>query len=378
MPTSSFVSWNCLRRLVSSGLERYRRYLFRKKLSFHRIDLPKDEVALSYGPIIGEQLKQDADLTGGKVKLRHLHHDYPHNSERFNILYLVSSALPQYAIEIVDWAKSNGAKFVLNQNGVAYPSWTKDHKSINSELSELMGRADLVIYQSEFCREAARRFLGEPVGQWRVLPNCVDINLFQPTNENYLGGIRLLVAGTHYQKERVVLPILVLKILRERGWDASLCIAGRLAWNDAASEIESLIKTSEMDGLVRLVGSYSNASAATLYASSNILLHLKYKDPCPNVIIESLASGLPIVGSCSGGLPELVGHDGGILLDVADDWNNMHYPSVERVADAVESIYARLDIYAVAARKRALDKFNSVTWRSAHERWFASLVDVSR
>ena len=33
---------------------------------------------------------------------------------------------------------------------------------------------------------------------------------------------------------------------------------------------------------------------------------LKYKDPCPNSVIEAMSCGLPILYSNSGGLPELV------------------------------------------------------------------------
>ena len=39
---------------------------------------------------------------------------------------------------------------------------------------------------------------------------------------------------------------------------------------------------------------------------------LKYKDPCPNSVIEAMSCGLPILYSNSGGLPELVNNRCGV------------------------------------------------------------------
>ncbi len=61
-------------------------------------------------------------------------------------------------------------------------------------------------------------------------------------------------------------------------------------------------------------------TAPELYRAAHVVLHPKYKDPCPTVPIEAMACGVPVVGSRSGGTPELVSPDAGVLVDVEDVW----------------------------------------------------------
>ena len=49
--------------------------------------------------------------------------------------------------------------------------------------------------------------------------------------------------------------------------------------------------------------------------------------PCPNSVIEALASGVPVVGYNSGSLKELVGNAGIILPYTGGDPNKMEGPN---------------------------------------------------
>ena len=44
----------------------------------------------------------------------------------------------------------------------------------------LGGAAAHVLYQSEFCKATADRFVGEPKCSWEVLYNAVDTEAFKP------------------------------------------------------------------------------------------------------------------------------------------------------------------------------------------------------
>jgi glycosyltransferase involved in cell wall biosynthesis len=108
--------------------------------------------------------------------------------------------------------------------------------------------------------------------------------------------------------------------------------------------------------------------------ASHVLLHLKYADPCPTAVIEALACGVPVVGSRTGGMPELVGTDGGELLEVPVSWEARHYPSASEVADAVERIMAQRAARSAAARARAEKMFDHRSWVARHHEIFVRLL----
>ena len=114
-------------------------------------------------------------IHGGRVKLIHLVQKYPEKKLLTNILYLVSSAVPKHAEVLIRYLKGKGAKLVWNQNGVAYPAWAgDDYEATNARLARLLHMADYVIYQSDFCRLSADRYLGVSNVPHKVLYNPVD------------------------------------------------------------------------------------------------------------------------------------------------------------------------------------------------------------
>ena len=67
---------------------------------------------------------------------------------------------------------------------------------------------------------------------------------------------------------------------------------------------------------------------------------LKYKDPCPNTVIEALSCGLPILYSASGGVPEIVGNGCGVALKVLDNWHEKKIvPKDEQIVNGMIKIY---------------------------------------
>ena len=62
-------------------------------------------------------------IHGGAVKLIHLRDAFAWNEETFNLLYLVSSAPPAFAEDLLRRCENLGIPLVWNQNGVAYPAW---------------------------------------------------------------------------------------------------------------------------------------------------------------------------------------------------------------------------------------------------------------
>ncbi len=329
---------------------------------------------VSYGQEIPPR---SAETIGGLVKLQSLASRFPHAGRRFNILYLVSSRLPDGAVWRARAARAKGAKIVVNQNGVAYRAWYGDGwQTVNEPMAAMLALADHVLYQSEFCRSAADRFLGPVSAPHEVLYNPVDTKRFTPGSGSAGGPLTLLLAGTQQAAYRVLTAVRVVAGVARRRPDVRLLVTGRLRWAEpdtAAREVGALARELGVADRVELVGSYTQDGAPDVFRGADILLHTKYKDPSPTVVVEAMACGLPVVYSATGGVPELVGEAAGIGVPGEDRWDVDEAPDADKMAAAVLHIAAHHAEFAAAARRRAVDRFDLAPWLSRHEQLFSSL-----
>jgi len=301
---------------------------------------------------------------GGTAKFQRLAERFPNEPTGFNVLYLGSSWLPRDLGPLLGLARRRGIPVVVNQNGVGYPAWARERaEEVNRPLRRALEVAAHVLYQSEFCKASADRFLGEPRGSWEILPNAVDIERFTPAEARPPGGPVLLLGGDQSQGDhRLDLALDTLAIVRREHPDAQLVVTGELA--GAPDPREG----------VRFAGHYSQAEAPALFRSAHLLLHTQMNDSCPSVVLEAMACGLPVVHPASGGTVELVGGVGGIGVQHEGDWERLVPPSAEAMADAVERVLSDLDSYSRAARQRAVERFSLGPWLDRHTELLAELT----
>ncbi|MGD9781181.1 MAG: glycosyltransferase family 4 protein [Kiritimatiellia bacterium] len=323
---------------------------------------------------------RNGPISGGIVKCLDLAERFPNSPDKANLLYLVSSALPDRRGLLARAARRAGGRVVLNQNGVAYPAWAgADWQAMNAPNARVHARADFVVYQSEFCRRCAERFLGARKGPGEVLYNPVDTTKFRPPEVPIpFDPVRLLLAGSHHQYYRVQTAVDVLAQVRDSGIEAVLEIAGRYRWEtderSAENSIRNYVEKQGLTAAVTFSGPYTQEQAWSLFQRAHILIHTKYNDPCPRLVVEAMASGLPVVYSASGGVPELVGMDAGIGVFAPMDWESIHPPSPRGMADAVQIIVASYKAYSKAARRKAETKHDVQAWIDRHQQIFESLA----
>jgi glycosyltransferase involved in cell wall biosynthesis len=240
-------------------------------------------------------------------------------------------------------------------------------------MAKLLHRADHVVYQSEFCKLSADQFLGERREAWEVLHNPVDTARFTPGDKRNAGHV-LLLGGNQYQRYRFATALETLARLPS---DWRLLVTGELSWEPNRSrsrrEGRAMVEALGLSDRVELTGPYTQTEAPPLMRSASLLLHTKYNDPCPTIVLEAMACGLPVVYSASGGTPELVGPDAGIGVPASLDWEQDHPPDPDLLATAVREVSERLPEHAEAARSRA-EKFDVRPWLERHRRLFEELV----
>lgn len=324
----------------------------------------------------GGVLDDGRPVHGGAVKLLALRDAFPCDERKFAVLYAVSSSLPQCAEALFKLCRARGIKILWNQNGVGYPAWAgRESERFNRPMRRLREMADFVIYQSQFCEESARRFLGPCDAPAEILFNPVDVEKFQPASSRPAGQPpRLLAAGTHGTRDRVIHVLDMLAILRREGIDAVLTVAGNFQWPNGELDFQKHIARRGLQNHVQRVARFSQADAASLYTSHHVLIHPKYMDPCPTVVLEAMACGLPVIGSASGGMPELVSEDCGALVPSLLDYDKLHTPTGEELADAFKKALPKLPEMSTAARANIVARFSIGPWVDAHRRIIEHLL----
>ena len=328
---------------------------------------PGSGVRVFYGhdrvPAPGER------AAGGTAKMQKLAERFPNDPTRFSLLYLGSTWLPRDLGPLLWLARRRGIPVVVNQDGVGYPGWAGERtEAVNRPLRRALLAADHVLYQSEFSKRSSDLFLGEPCGTWEVLPNAVDVSRFTPADEPPAGPPVLLLGGDQTQAYRLELGLRTLAALP----DARLLVTGRLV-----SPVEPLLDQLGLRDRVELVGEYAQRDAPAIFRRAHLLVHTKVNDPCPTLVLEALATGLPVVYPASGGTPELVG-DAGLGVPHPDGWERDEPPEPEALADAVERVLADLPANAARARARAVERFALEPWLDRHAELFARLVQRER
>ena len=307
---------------------------------------------------------------GGTAKAQKLAARWPNDPTGFSLLYLGTTWLPRDLRPLLWVARRRRAAIVVNQDGVAYPGWAGARAdALNEPLRRAVLAADHVVYQSEFSKRSADEFLGEPGGTWEILHNAADTTHFTPGPAPPSGGPVLLLGGDQTQAYRLELALRTLAALRATEPDASLLVTGRLV-----SPVEPLVAELGLRGHVHLVGEYAQRDAPAIFRRAHLLLHTKVQDPCPTLVVEAMACGLPVVHPASGGTGELVGDTAGIGVPHQVSWDRDEPPSPEALADAVTRVLAELPRFSAAARERAVERFSLEPWLARHAEIFERLA----
>jgi glycosyltransferase involved in cell wall biosynthesis len=307
--------------------------------------------------------------TAAFMKARKLAGLFAASSLHNDILYVCSGNIPLgYCLR----EKKRGVKLVVNQNGVYYPAWYgPDFAAANERhLAGYYRAADYIIYQSAFCEELARRFLGEPPCAHEVLYNPVDTACFSPKPVRPFdpNAPVFLATGIFYnehRKERLGLLFEAFALVRFQLPRARLIVAGHI--------VPDLMKlTHEAGHGVSFPGPYTYEQAPALYRQGDIYLNTVYNDNCPSAVLEAMSCGLPVVHLGCGGTPELVGETG-LAVEVEKSWKKFVYPAPDDYAAAMLQAVRQRDSLSAAARRRCLERFDIQRWKRRHEEIFARI-----
>jgi glycosyltransferase involved in cell wall biosynthesis len=310
-----------------------------------------------------------AQVAGGTAKLQKLAARWPNSPIDFSLLYLGTTYLPRDLRPLLWLARRRGARIVVNQDGIAYPGWAGVRTDeLNLPLRRALQAADHVVYQSEFSKRSSDEFLGEPRCSWEILPNAVDVDRFTPGTPPPDGPV-VLLGGDQTQAYRLELALETFRSVFDSHPTARLLVSGRLV-----SDPQPTLQRLGLGGAVHFLGGYTQVEAPDVFRRAHVLLHTKVNDPCPTMVIEAMACGLPVAYAASGGTVELVGDEAGIGVPHYDGFDRDEPPAPSALAAAVSVLLAERERFSEAARRRAVERFALGDWLDRHAAIFAALV----
>ncbi len=212
-------------------------------------------------------------------------------------------------------------------------------------LPGVLRRASVVIAVSQFTRQELATWLPEVADRIVVIPNGSHRRDVTPSETGLPPGPEYaLMVGTLEPRKNVALALDAMRILRERGTNLRLVLAG------GPSPRFDLDANLRRRGLgpaeVVSTGYVDDARIAALLSGARLLVFPSLYEGFGMPIIEAMESGLPVVAARAGATPEIAG-DAAVLVDPGDA--EAFADAMQRVATD-EALRARL---MTAGRARA-------------------------
>jgi teichuronic acid biosynthesis glycosyltransferase TuaC len=188
-------------------------------------------------------------------------------------------------------------------------------------LQHVLVRANTVIAVSQALKQAMIQ-LGIPKERIAYVPNGVDTQKFRrvPKDQarralNLPNRRTILSVGNLTPNKGFDLLIRSMKTLAARPGcsDLQLIIVGDGLIRE---DLKNLISALKLTGRVRLVGSVPHTEVYLWYGAADVFCLASKLEGWPNVILESLACGTPVVATSAGGISEIIGSERvGLLVD---------------------------------------------------------------
>jgi glycosyltransferase involved in cell wall biosynthesis len=179
-----------------------------------------------------------------------------------------------------------------------------DYRRVVATEARVARRADRVVFQSEYDR---RRFLRHhPLVKRRtaVVRNNCSASWF---DERYGGSnaaekpVPLLFIGALDQRKGILVLLEALTRLLVRGVPVSADIVG---FGSFETQVAALVAEGPLKGAVRLHG--RNDDVMPFLKNAGLLVVPSLYDSYPNVALEALHVGTPVIGSSVGGIPDIL------------------------------------------------------------------------
>jgi phosphatidyl-myo-inositol dimannoside synthase len=179
--------------------------------------------------------------------------------------------------------------------------------------------AKCVFCVSDYTRRQVLQHCPLPEGRTAVLYNALDPAMGAkaplPPDANSFGILAISRLSLSDSYKGIAHMIAAMPMIREALPTARLRIVGR------GDGLESLQKTAQklnMSGAVEFAGYRNDSELAEEFAKCRIFALPSHAEGFGLVYLEAMANGRPCLGANSGGVPEVISEDSGVLVEYGD------------------------------------------------------------
>lgn len=286
------------------------------------------------------------------------------SKNKFQVIHLVSSASFGLLKDLImlNYARKHGAKSIIHFHFGRIPELFEKKNWEFKLLKRVLKKTDIVIVLDKLSLETLERAGYNHV---QLLPNPLSpiINEIILCHQNIQRKERKILFAAHVLPSKGIYDL--VEACKELP-DIELVIIGKIS-----DEIESKLKTTagdEHDKWLIIKGEKDFEVVIREMLSAAVFVLPSYTEGFPNVIIESMACGCPIVATNVGGIPELLedsnGEKFGICVEPGD---------VKQLTNALNQVLNNKE-FSLSCAEKAKDRVNqhysiSKIWLQLEKTW---------
>lgn len=208
----------------------------------------------------------------------------------------------------------------------------------------------------------------------RCVYNFVDTDLFRPVAHCDVRhcfsptGEKVLLHVSNFRKVKRLPDVIAIFARVREVMPAQLLLVGE---GPELSRTRDLVDSLGLSANVRFLGKQDEVN--TLFNAADLLLLPSEKESFGLVALEAMASGVPVIGSTSGGIPEVVANGETGWLAAPGDVETMAARAIELLGNP-----ERYRQFSADARSRAEQQFNVHARVKDYEEIYETLVAAAR
>lgn len=262
-----------------------------------------------------------------------------------------------FALPVLVLARWRGVPVIVNYHGGRADEFLANGPP---HVRHMLGAAALRVTPSIFLQ----RVFGKYGLSTEVVPNGIDLSRFRPdpaaAGRRFGQAPQLLVARNLEPVYDNATAIRALALLREQFPKARLTLAGS---GPDMPRLQALAAELGLQDAVFFAGRIDNAQMGGLYAQADCMLNPSTVDNAPISILEAFASGLPVVSTAVGGIPDMVKQGvNGLLVPAGEP---------EAMAEAATRLLGDMELTA-RLREAGLRSAQACGWPEVCRQWLAT------